>query len=320
MGTKTSIEWTRGEDGTEGATWTPIRARNIKTGKVGWHCEHATAGCEFCYAEGFNKRLGTGLPFKPGHRKDVEIFLDDKMLLVPFKWKAPRRIFVCSMTDLFADFVPDDFIDRMFAVMALCPQHTFQILSKRADRMKEYCSSLRDRAVEIAQRAVWLGIWDDPDVAACDTVTAIDDGPLPNCWMGVSAERQQEANERIPLLLQTPAAVRFVSAEPLIGSIDLMMLRSGDKVIDAVQGCVGYSIGDGEFEGATPCAKLDWVIAGSESGPHARPCDIAWVRSLRDQCSGSGTAFFWKQHAENGRKIPVPKLDGRQWMEFPVGA
>lgn len=131
MADNSAIEWTD-------ATWNPVRARNLETGKVGWHCEHATTGCEFCYAEGFNKRLGTGLAFKPGHRADIEIFLDEAMLTQPLRWKKPRRIFVGSMTDLFADFVPDEFIDRMFAVMALAPQHTFQLLTKRAARMREY--------------------------------------------------------------------------------------------------------------------------------------------------------------------------------------
>ncbi|MBY9051415.1 phage Gp37/Gp68 family protein, partial [Pseudomonas fluorescens] len=98
MADRSAIEWTD-------ASWNPIRARNLITGKVGWHCEHATTGCEFCYAEGFNKRLGTGLAFKPGHRKDIEIFLDEQMLTQPLRWKKPRKIFVCSMTDLFAEFV-----------------------------------------------------------------------------------------------------------------------------------------------------------------------------------------------------------------------
>lgn len=285
MGTKTSIEWTRGEDGTEGSTWTPIRARNLKTGKVGWYCEHSTTGCEFCYAEGFNKRLGTGLPFKPGHRKDVEIFLDEKMLLAPLGWKKPRNIFVCSMTDLFARFVTDKMIDKMFAVMACAGNHVFQILTKRSDRMLDYMEGLtRERiqkqAYAISRCVQFEGRW-------------LFDLPLPNVWVGVSAERQQEWDDRKEHLAATPAVIRFASFEPLLGPI--------------VEPCrmSGY---------------LNWAIVGAESGRSARPCDIEWVRGLRDQCSSDGVAFFWKQHAKNGRKIPVPKLDGRQWMEFPVGA
>src|SRR4051794_40445939 len=131
MSDKSAIEWTD-------ATWNPIRARNLKTGKVGWHCEHATTGCEWCYAEGFNKRLGTGLPFKPGHRKEIEIFLCEETLTQPLRWKKPRMIFPGSMTDLFADFVRDEWLDRIFAVMTLTPQHTYQVLTKRAARMRHY--------------------------------------------------------------------------------------------------------------------------------------------------------------------------------------
>ena len=125
MADKSKIEWTD-------ATWNPIRARNKATGKVGWHCEHATTGCQFCYAENFNQRLGTGLPFKPGHRDDIKLFLDEQILKQPLRWKRPRKIFVGSMTDVFADFIPDAWLDRMFAVMALSPEHTFQVLTKRA--------------------------------------------------------------------------------------------------------------------------------------------------------------------------------------------
>ena len=214
MSARSAIEWTD-------ASWNPIRARNIKTGKIGWHCEHATTGCEFCYAEGINKRLGTGLPFKPGHRADIEIFLDEGMLLAPLRWKRPRRIFVGSMTDLFADFVTDAMLDRIFAVMALCPQHTFQVLTKRAARMREYIESIKplpnapwDRLTEIAMDIGYTARGQGGNGGLVKR-------PLPNAWLGVSCERQEEADERIPLLLQTPAAVRFISAEPLLGPVDL---------------------------------------------------------------------------------------------------
>ena len=170
MGENSKIEWTD-------STWNPIRARNLATGKVGWHCEHMSEACRFCYAEGINRRLGTGLDFKPGHRADIEIFLDEQMLLAPLRWKKPRRIFVNSMTDTFAEFVKDEWLDRMFAVMVLCPQHTFQVLTKRPERMRSYVIHLA------------VGGW-----------------PLKNIWLGVSAEDQATADERIPLLLQTPAA------------------------------------------------------------------------------------------------------------------
>jgi protein gp37 len=202
MGAQSAIEWTD-------ATWNPIRARNVKTGKVGWHCEHATTGCVVCYAERRNRWIGTGLPFKPGHLNgDVELYLDEEMLTAPLRWRRPRMVFVCSMTDLFADFVPDEWIDKMFAVMALSPQHTFQVLTKRAERMGRYmnANSVRDSALRANSK------W-----------------PLGNVWLGVSTERQEEYEARKEHLRATPAAVRFFSFEPLIGPIKADYL--GDWVI-----------------------------------------------------------------------------------------
>ena len=274
MADRSAIEWTD-------ASWNCIRARNLVTGKLGWHCEHATTGCEFCYAEGFNKRLGTGLPFKPGHRKDIEILCDDVMLTQPLRWKKPRKIFVCSMTDLFADFVTDEWIDKMFAVMALAPQHTFQVLSKRAARMRDYFADpLQHNRVELAAEAI------RPSVGAPFSPKHVLPRILPNVWLGVSTERQQEADERIPLLLQTPAAVRFISAEPLLGPISLRWAKwddwKGRTDIDHLDGA----------------RMLDWVIVGGESGPKARPMHPDWVRELRDQCGEAGIAFFLKQWGE----------------------
>jgi len=320
MAANSKIEWTD-------ATWNPIRARNLKTGKVGWHCEHVTTGCEFCYSEGFNKRLGTALPFKPGHRKDVEIFLDETMLTAPLRWKKPRMIFVCSMTDAFASFVTDEMLDKMFAVMALCPQHTFQVLTKRAERIRRYLDRDRarfdiDAAVIAIREAGHIGLVHQHD--SC--LRLLQCWPLPNVWLGVSTERQQEADERIPHLLQTPAAVRFISAEPLLGPIDLMMLgKGGDKVTDALQGCIGTSVGDGEYDGARPCAKLDWVIVGGESGPGARRMEARWVRDIHSQCADASVPFFFKQWGAHdpdtfdvvGKKAAGRLLDGKEHNAMP---
>jgi protein gp37 len=277
MADRSAIEWTD-------ATWNPIRARNLKTGKVGWHCEHATTGCEFCYAEGFNKRLGTGLPFKPGHRNDIELFLDEGMLTQPLRWKKPRTIFVCSMTDLFADFVPDAWIERMLAVMDVTPQHTYQVLTKRAARMRQVIGDPELPARLLIEQGRW---------------------PLPNVWLGVSAERQQEADERIPLLLQTPAAIRFISAEPLLGSINLDRIHEHGEFPEGAawaswESCLNGKrfdmwAGDDEDPMQPGHPKLDWVIAGGESGPNARPMHPDWPRVLRDQCAAAGVAFFFKQ-------------------------
>jgi protein gp37 len=270
MAENSKIEWTD-------ATWNPLRARNLKTGKVGWHCEHATTGCEFCYAEGMNRRLGTGLPFKPGHRKNIEIFLDEDMLLAPLRWKRPRMIFVCSMTDAFAEFVKDEWLDKLFAAMKMCPQHTFQVLTKRPQRMRDYFAARTsgDPWAEAADHVAELaGIEDHPNVLEPR------DLPLSNLWLGVSCEDQEQADARIPHLLQSPAAVRFVSGEPLLGMIRL------------------------DVDSGPHPSKLDWVIVGGESGPHARPMHPDWARSLRDQCAAAGVAYFHKQNGEWAKETP----------------
>lgn len=299
MADNSKIEWTD-------ATWTPIRARNRKTGKIGWHCEHATTGCEFCYAEGINKRLGTGLPFKPGHQSDVDIFLDQKMLLTPWYWKKSRRIFVCSMTDLFARFVRDDQIDKIFAIMALCHQHEFQVCTKRADRMHEYMTH-PEREARWMNAVADLFETDPNTMSRCYPIMGQRAPwlPLPNVWLGVSAERQQEADERIPHLLKTPAAIRFASCEPLLGPLDLYNgdpdPRLGGHV--ATETYIGDWWPAGAPKGVPSNHGLDWVIVGGESGPRARPMEKVWAESLRDQCNAAEVPFFMKQMA---RKAPIP--------------
>lgn len=299
MADRSAIEWTD-------ASWNPIRARNRKTGKVGWHCEHATTGCINCYSEGFNLRLGTGLPFKPGHRDDIELFLDNEMVLQPLRWKKPRKIFVCSMTDLFADFVPDVWIDTMFAIMALAPQHTFQVLTKRAKRMREYLTGT-DVDGRTARHRIdglvfdWRICGDRPEIHGSARLDVGNDGydacerwPLPNVWLGVSTERQYEVIERVPDLLAAPATVRFISAEPLVGPLDLHSFFDSEskRWINALDGIAENCAVHERI------ARIDQVIVGGESGPKARSMHPAWPRLLRDQCAVSGTAFFFKQWGE----------------------
>jgi protein gp37 len=317
VGDKSKIEWTD-------ATWNPTRARNriaqvgepgwktgLPGGKTGWHCEHVSEGCRNCYAESMNRRLGTGLAFKPGHRADIEILLDEQMLLAPLRWKKPRRIFVNSMTDTFAEFVRDEWLDRMFAVMALAPQHTFQVLTKRPERMWDY----------IGMRA---GDWILTLSAAINTVemqVAADRPgrepprwPLRNVWLGISAEDQAAADERIPLLLQTPAAVRFVSLEPLLGPI---------KLADAVMPWAFEELRQRIVEDKKPHprdGKLDWVIVGGESGPHARPMHPQWCRDVRDQCAAAGVPFFFKQWGEwRPHAQDFPRNADRAGIVYPNG-
>lgn len=254
MGDKTGIEWAD-------ATWNPV------TG-----CDKVSPGCDHCYAETFAERWrGTeGHYFERGF--DVQLRPDK--LDLPLRWTKPRKVFVNSMSDLFHDRVPDEYIARVFAVMALAEQHTFQLLTKRHGRMK---SLLRCRPF---QQQVWEA-WSTLDTPkGCPTLEYAEypDWPLPNVRLGVSAEDQKRADLRIPALLDTPAAARFVSAEPLLGPIDL----HGDPIGKDSVFWIGH---------------LDWVIVG-ESGSGARPMHPDWARSLRDQCLAAGVPFLFKQWGE----------------------
>jgi protein gp37 len=283
MSDKTKIEWTD-------ATWNPI---------VG--CSVVSPGCTNCYAmrlAGTRRahhpsRAGLTTMTKAGPVWNGQVRLYEPSLHQPLQWKRPRRIFVCAHGDLFHESVPDEWIDRVFAVMALAPQHVFQVLTKRSARMREYVSRTLDQwhgnADNFADRFQdamdWNLAW----------INDIDDmqWPLANVWLGVSAERQQEADERIPDLLATPAAVKFVSAEPLLGPIDITRwLHPRSKPNPD-----GYG-GDEAPGWTTDFTHLDWIIVGGESGPGARPMHPAWARSIRDQCMAAGVAFHFKQHGE----------------------
>jgi protein gp37 len=322
----TAIEWAD-------AVWNPLAG-----------CNEVSPGCLHCYAAVMAHRLAAmgqekyqGTTKKLPNGKVVwtgKLNLDPGALAQPLSWKKPRRVFVNSMSDLFHEDAPDEFIDQVFAVMALCPRHTFQVLTKRPERMLAYFSAKtacrwipgdevtaepRERVIELRINGLLSKAPDAYKISS--EVGSARRWPLPNVWLGVSVEDQQRADERIPLLLQTPAAVRFLSCEPLLGPVDLR-----PKAPDAYA-ILGKFYGTGTFDpsGMSPAAdrvlncfpKIDWVIAGSESGHNARPCELSWVRSLRDQCVAAGVPFFWKQHVENGRKISLPELDGKRWAEFP---
>lgn len=218
-------------------------------------------------------------------------------LSIPLHWRKAKMVFVNSMSDLFHESVPFEFIDRAFAVMALCPQHTFQILTKRPERMAEYLMS-RDREEGEHREQVW-----NAKVRLQGKPVSPMVWPLPNVWLGTSVEDQKRADERIPWLLKCPAAVRFLSCEPLLGEIDLdrwLWKRCG-------AGCstAGYDSAPG-FPGGHRCNTCNspgyvasrenhWVIAGGESGPQSRACDIAWIRSIVKQCTDARVPVFVKQ-------------------------
>ncbi len=313
---KSKIEWTRGDDGALGRTWNPTRG-----------CSRVSEGCRHCYAEGIAARFSThalqtgeepGGVFagfatmtKSGPRWTGKVELLASKLDEPLHWKKPCRVFVNSMSDLFHEALPDEAIDRVFAVMALCPQHTFQVLTKRPERMGNYIDGHQHgRMCRVAEDIPIRG--DKPNAPF----------PLPNVWLGVSVEDQKTADERIPLLLKTPAAVRFVSYEPALGPVDFAKVAgpgSANHLANVFDGNALY-IGDiGGIDFAwTRRGMLHWVIAGYESGPGARPADIEWIRSVKDQCVAAGVSFFYKQAAINGRKIPTPELDGQTWTQYPA--
>lgn len=219
-------------------------------------CRKVSAGCKNCYAERIAGRFW-------GERKFTDVRCHEDRLDDPLRWKKPRRVFVNSMSDLFHEDVPDMFIEQVIQRMCDVDWHTFMVLTKRPRRMLEYLTTKNN--------------W----------------GVLPNVWLGVSVENQQAADERIPLLLQTPAAVRFVSCEPLLGPVELSFAVRVDN------GAYGYDALTGRHFPFTLepqyGSKLDWVIVGGESGPNARPMHPYWVRWLRDQCQAAGVPFFFKQ-------------------------
>ena len=265
MGDRSKIEWTD-------ATW------NIVNG-----CSVLSPGCINCYAMrlagGLKKnhpsRTGLTEPSKTGPVWTGEVRWIAKQEDLPLRWRRPRRVFVAAHGDIFHDNVPTEWLDRIWAIMKLAEGHSFQVLTKRPKRMRLYLSD-PELPKRIAQRCLIEGRNMRPGAACWQGDRWRDAGggsvvpdrwPLPNVHLGVSAEDQVRANERLPELLQTPAAFRFASLEPLLGPIDL-------------------------------ARALDWVIVGGERGGRARPMEIGWARALRDQCAQTGTPFFFKQWGE----------------------
>lgn len=253
-------------------------------------CTKVSEGCRHCYAETIAKRFW-------GERKFTDVQCHTDRLDAPRHWKKPRRVFVNSMSDLFHPDVPFEFIDRVFGAMTMACEHTFMILTKRPMRMLDWFNWTTHNKT---------GLW-----------------PLPNVWLGVTVENQAVADDRIPLLLQTPAAVRFVSVEPMLAPVDIH---------DFLHPCKVHCSDD--------IPAIDWVICGGETGPGARPMHPDWARSLRDQCTAAGVPFFFKKWGEwisigeqavddgnwitigqtmkrVGKKSAGRMLDGREWNEIP---
>lgn len=340
MSDDTGIEWTD-------ATWNPIRG-----------CSRVSEGCRHCYAERVAARFsGPGQPYeglvrisntldgrKPtGWNGTVRMVAEH--LADPLRWKRPRRVFVNSMSDLFHESLTNEQIAAVFGVMAAAGQHSFQVLTKRAARMRAWFEWARgdftdqQRGIACAPhtfRAMldaafeFLGQSNKPVLDAAWHAHDEDVWPLPNVWLGVSVENQAAADERIPELLRTPAAVRWISAEPLLGAVDLGLPRTW-----LVGATARKILRDTGARGAVPAhlqppPSLDWLVMGAESGPGSRAADPAWFRGLAEQCRSAGVSVFFKQGmpgdgvtagpgsiAKRGGLIGLPYLDGRQHVEMP---
>lgn len=258
MGDNSNIQWTE-------ATWNPL-----------YGCTKISPACAHCYIEHTPPFRIAGLKFVKGH---IPLQFHEERLAQPLHWKRPRMIFVNSLSDLFHADVPDAFIDRVFAVMALAPQHTFQVLTKRPERMRAYLQKLgqssqffrmQDAATEFGYSFTWKGL-------------SLLPFPFKNVWLGVSVENQHFADERIPLLLDTPAEIRWVSYEPALGPVDFlpwMKMFRNDHVVDPTG--VAYN-------------SLDWIVVGGESGDHPREFDLAWALSVIEAGRVAGVPVFVKQ-------------------------
>lgn len=268
----------------------PLRAEF--GGVRGWSCAKVSPGCKACYAEAINNRFGTKQDYTAANARAATHFIDEKELrhILTFRPRGPFKsdrdrpaVFPCDMTDMFGEWVPDEHLDRIFAAFALRPDVDFLCLTKRAERMHAYCADDPIRRGWLIGKAADSFPGGLPTSNGYFGPTAEWVWPLSNVWLGVSAEDQQRADERIPWLLKTPAAVRFISAEPLLGPIDFSSARQW----------IGYS---GEVS-----PSLDWVIVGCESGHGRRPMQTEWAANIAEDCKAAGVAMFMKQMVVNGK-------------------
>lgn len=339
MSGKTEIAWTQ-------HTWGPVRG-----------CRRVSPGCEHCYAETMAARIvrmggyewdaflgrwkvdpektqnAAARASADRYRDLVRInkagearwtgkfAFDEGALSAPLRRKVPTMYFVNSMSDLFGEGLTNEQIAAVFGVMAACPRHTFQVLTKRADRMAEWFRWIESRdtgphALCVLEALDYPLELDSPKGAR----NRLDAGPgwpwpLPNVWLGVSVERQEEADERIPHLLRCSAAVRWVSAEPLLGPVNLdEYLYQRESQYGGITAAPRNSIGVTD--------ALDWVVTGGESGHGARPCDMQWLRQIGEHCRLAGTAWFNKQLGADPRDGPArPRIvdkkgaDPSEWPE-----
>jgi len=295
-------------------------------------CSKCSTACENCYAEALHtqrhKALLAGKKMPPCYAEPFDrVRFFPERLIEPLHWRKPQMIFVCNMGDLFHDAVMDSsFLDRIFAVMAMCPQHTFMLLTKRSDNQLKYITSEAD-----TEHMAWLA---DKSLGEDELAAHAPTWPLPNVWIGATIWDQASADRAVPILLSTPAAKRFVSVEPMLGPVDLGQwferidhcgacgAESPAQVEDVCPEC-GSDAGlittwgcaqaeryrTGERYSESPAGEedlkgqpLDWIICGGETGPGARPMHPDWPRKLRDDCVAAGVPFFFKQWGEYSQR------------------
>jgi protein gp37 len=322
---KSKIEWTE-------KVWNPI------TG-----CTQISAGCDNCYA----KRESPRFKNLPGYSKEnpFKPTFHANRLDQPLRWRKPSRIFVCSMGDLFHEEIKFEQIAAVFGVIAASPQHTFQVLTKRPERMKEFFEWLvKNKKQNVLIMLEARERFNHKKIEKYFDFWRSDFGkeawPLPNLWLGVTAENQEQADKRIPILLQTTAAKRFVSIEPMLSEIEIINGKKNRWTMPTDIDSSGNKI-----KWTDPGKKfipLDWVIVGGETGSKARPMHDGWVYSIKEQCKNSGTPFFFKgwgewvpfgqsppgtmfnkkrkctvSHTKTGKKIAGCLLDGVEHKEYP---
>lgn len=255
-----------------------INPTKVKGG--GWYCSKISPGCANCYAERINKRFGNKLSYD---NRQVEYVLDDKALSRVFSWKKPKRIFIKSMSDLFHPDLAQkspEYIADIFGIITKCPQHIFLVLTKRPQIMREWVENWRWRKLPYYKGI--KGIRELP----------------PNLYLGVSIENQQAADERIPILLQIPAAVHWVSVEPLLGPVDLSKFLVPQYYTETKPTAPNWIGAPPTTDFVRIRQRLSWCVVGAETGPGARPMHPDWVRKVRDDCVATGVPFWFKSWGE----------------------
>ena len=329
MADRSAIEWTN-------STWNPV------TG-----CSKVSPGCAHCYAETLSLRYRwSKLPWTPANAAE-NVVLHPERLDKPLSWRKPRMVFVNSMSDLFHELIPDDFLRTVFAVMA-SSLHTYQVLTKRPERAREFLARHHWRAGLLP----WAGPTRnhllyrflvpnavDVSVPGLEGSGGVVVGPPENIWLGVSIENSRYT-WRADVLREAPAAVKFISAEPLLGSLlnfatpsrgvpvagsgltplsTLGEVEAGDSspLAASADGPQSVQVGPRAARRSLDLTGIDWLIVGGESGPNYRPVELAWIRELRDACQQAGVAFFLKQIGGRTPKAGGKLLDGREWCEWP---